>query len=168
VHFVRLQGQQRWWGKFRRLRVPALSILGRLGRLSNAGTADPGGFMRFLCLVMVDEEKLAALSKKEAQELDDISLDHDQKLRQSGKFLAAAALEPVRASKTVCVKDGKVLVTDGPFVETKEQVGGFILIDAKDLNEAIEIASKIPAGRELGSIVVRPVKELNHSGKPRP
>jgi hypothetical protein len=117
---------------------------------------------------MVDEKKLAALSKKEAQELDDTSLDHDQKLRQSGKFLAAAALEPVRASKTVCVKDGKVLVTDGPFVETKEQVGGFILIDAKDLNEAIEIASKIPAGRELGSIVVRPVKELNHSGKPRP
>jgi hypothetical protein len=123
--------------------------------------------MRFLCLVMVDEEKLAALSKKEAQELDDISLDHDQKLRQSGKFLAAAALEPVGASKTVRVKDGKLLVTDGPFVETKEQVGGFILIDARDLNEAIEVASKIPAGQELGSIVVRPVKELTHSGKPR-
>ena len=123
--------------------------------------------MRFLCLVVVDERKLAALSKNEAQALDDISLDHDEKLRQSGKFLAAAALEPVRASKLVRVKDGKVLVTDGPFAETKEQVGGFILIDAKDLDEAIALASKIPAGQRLGGIIVRPVKELTHSGKPR-
>jgi hypothetical protein len=122
--------------------------------------------MRFVCLVMVDEKKLAALSKKEAQELDDRSLDHDHKLQQSGKFLAAAALEPVRASKTVRAKDGKVVVTDGPFAETKEQVGGFILIEAKDLNEAIDLASKIPAGQQLGSILVRPVKELTHSGKP--
>ena len=124
--------------------------------------------MRFLCLVVVDEKKLAALSKKEAQELDDISLDHDEKLRKSGKFLAAAALEPARASKMVRVKDGKTLVTDGPFAETKEQIGGFILIDAKDLNEAIELASKIPAGQRLGGILVRPVKELTHSGTPRP
>lgn len=123
--------------------------------------------MRFLCLVVVDEEKLAGLSKKEAQELDDISLDHDEKLRKSGKFLAAAALEPVRASKLVRVRDGKVVVTDGPFAETKEQVGGFILIDAEDLDEAIEIASKIPPGQRLGGIIVRPVKELTHSGKPR-
>jgi len=123
--------------------------------------------MRFLCLVVVDEEKLAALPKREAQELDDISLDHDEKLRRSGNFLAAAALEPVRASKMVRVKDGKTLVTDGPFAETKEQVGGFILIDAKNLEEAIEIASSIPAGQRLGGILVRPVKELT-SGKARP
>lgn len=123
--------------------------------------------MRFLCLVVVDEEKLAALSKEESQELDDLSLDHDQKLRNSGKFLAAAALEPVRASKLVRMKDGKTIVTDGPFVETKEQVGGFILIDANDLDEAIALASRIPAGQRLGGIIVRPVKELTHSGKPR-
>jgi len=123
--------------------------------------------MRFLCLVMVDEEKLATLSKEEAQQLDDISLDHDQKLRDSGRFLAAAALEPVRASKLVRVKNGKSIVTDGPFVETKEQVGGFILIDARDMDEAIEIASRIPAGQRLGGIIVRPVKELTHSSKPR-
>ena len=124
--------------------------------------------MRFLCLVVVDEKKLAALSKKEAQELDDISLDHDEKLRRGGKFLAAAALEPVRASKMVRVKDGNVVVTDGPFAETKEQIGGFILIDAKDLNEAIEVASKIPAGQQLGGILIRPVKELTHSGTTHP
>jgi len=123
--------------------------------------------MRFLCLVMVDVEKLATLSKEEAQQLDDISLDHDQKLRDSGRFLAAAALEPVRASKLVRVKNGKSIVTDGPFVETKEQVGGFILIDARDMDEAIEIASRIPAGQRLGGIIVRPVKELTHSSKPR-
>ncbi|HVM74180.1 MAG TPA: YciI family protein [Candidatus Saccharimonadales bacterium] len=123
--------------------------------------------MRFLCLVLVDEEKLAGLSKKEAQELDDISLDHDGKLRKRGKFLAAAALESVRASKMVRVKEGKVQVTDGPYAETKEQIGGFILIDAKDLDEAIEIASQIPAGQRLGGILVRPVKELTHSGKAR-
>jgi hypothetical protein len=117
--------------------------------------------------VVVDEKKLAALSKKEAQELDDVSLDHDEELRKSGKFLAAAALEPVRASKMVRVKDGKVLVTDGPFAETKEQIGGFILIDAKDLDEAIELASEIPAGERLGGILVRPVKELTHSGTRR-
>lgn len=121
--------------------------------------------MRFLCLVVVDENKLAALAKKELQELDDISIDYDEKLRQSGKFLAAAALEPVRSSKIVRVKDGKALVTDGPFIETKEQVGGFILIDAKDLDEAVEIASEIPAGQRLGFIEVRPVKELTHSKK---
>ncbi|HTP68172.1 MAG TPA: YciI family protein [Dongiaceae bacterium] len=120
--------------------------------------------MRFLCLVMVDEKKLAALSQKESQHLDDISLDHDKKLRDSGKFLAAAALEPAHAGKTVRVKDGKIVITDGPFAETKEQVGGFILIDAKDLNEAVKLAAEIPAAQELGFVVVRPVKELSHSG----
>ena len=123
--------------------------------------------MRFLCLVVMDKTKLASLSKTEAQELDDVSLDHDHQLRQNGKFLASAALEPVSASKLVRMKDGKVLITDGPFAETKEQVGGFILIDAKDLEEAIDLASKIPAGQRLGGIIVRPVKELNHSRKPR-
>ena len=123
--------------------------------------------MRFLCLVVVDEDKLAALSKQEAQDLDDVSLDHDQKLRQGGRFLAAAALEPVRTSKLVRVKDGKVIVTDSPFAETKEQIGGFILIEAKNLDEAIEVASQIPAGRQLGGIIVRPVKELTHSESPR-
>jgi len=122
--------------------------------------------MRFLCLVVVDEQKLASLSPKERQHLDDISLDHDRKLQQSGNFLAAAALEPVRASKMVRVINDKVTVTDGPFAESKEQIGGFILIDAKDLQEAIELASRIPAGRRLGGILVRPVVELKHSGDP--
>jgi hypothetical protein len=80
-------------------------------------------------------------------------------LRKSGKYLAAEALQPVRTAKSVRVRDGKVTVTDGPFTETKELLAGFYLIDAGDLNEAIEIASKIPPAR-IGTIEVRPVRDL--------
>jgi hypothetical protein len=115
--------------------------------------------MKYLCMVIVDEKKLKAMSKTELQALDDESLAYDDTLRKHGHFLAAQALESVRAATTVRLQSGKVSVTDGPFAETKEQVGGFILIDAKDMSEAIQLASKIPAVR-LGAIEVRPVKEL--------
>jgi len=81
-------------------------------------------------------------------------------LRQSGMLLAAEPLYPVETATTVRVRNGKMTVTDGPFAETKEQLAGFYLIDARDLNEAIQVASKIPPARE-GSIEVRPVRELN-------
>jgi hypothetical protein len=84
------------------------------------------------------------------------------KLRRNGQFLAAAALQPVRNCKTVRVSNGKAFVTDGPFIETKEQVGGFILIEAKNLEAAVQVASSIPAA-QLGRIEVRPVKELRPS-----
>jgi len=119
--------------------------------------------MKYLCMVIVDEKKLHAMSKSEAQTLDDESLEYDHKLRQDGHFLAAQALEPVTSATTIRIRDGKVLVTDGPFAETKEQIGGFILMEAKDLNEAIELASRIPVVR-FGAVEVRPVKELVHSG----
>src|ERR671915_201397 len=81
-------------------------------------------------------------------------------LRRSGQLLAAEALEPVRTATTVRVRHGKVSVTDGPFAETKEQLAGFYLIEARDLNDAIQVAAKIPPARE-GSIEVRPVRELD-------
>jgi hypothetical protein len=118
--------------------------------------------MKYLCLVILDEKKLEAMSKSELEALDRESLAYDNTLRQSGHFLAAQALQPVKAAKTVRVQKGKATVTDGPFVETKEQVGGFILINAKDMNEAIDVASKIPVAR-LAAIEVRPVKELTPS-----
>src|SRR5215472_1777266 len=118
-----------------------------------------GGDMKYLCMVIVDEKKLKALSKNDSQALDDESLAYDETLRKGGHFLAAQALQPVKAATTVRVRNGKLSVTDGPFAETKEQIGGFILIEAKDLNEAIHLASKIPVLR-LGGIEVRPVKEL--------
>src|SRR5882762_2224422 len=118
--------------------------------------------MKYLCLISFDERKLDALSKSELATLDEESLAYDQTLRKSGHFIAAQALESARAATTLRVRNGKVSVTDGPFAETNEQIGGFILIEAKDLNEAIQLASKIPVIR-LGAIEVRPIKELTAS-----
>jgi len=115
--------------------------------------------MKYLCMVIVDEKKLDALSKGDAQALDDESLAYDRTLRESGHFLAAQALQSVSAARTVRLHNGKLSVTDGPFAETKEQVGGFILIEAKDLDEATQLAANIPA-LPLGAVEVRPVKEL--------
>jgi hypothetical protein len=120
--------------------------------------------MKFLCVVFVDEKKMAALSSSEAQSLDDASIGNDQTLRRSGHLLAAQALQPVRDATTVKVRKGKTVVTDGPFAETKEQVGGFLLIEAKDRDEAIQLISKVPVA-SYGSIEVRPVKELVASTK---
>ena len=115
--------------------------------------------MKYLCSVFFDEKNLDALSESASQALTDESLAYDQTLRDRGHFIAAQALERVSAATTVRIRNGKVSVTDGPFAETHEQIGGFILIEAKDLNEAIQLASKIPVIR-LGGIEVRPVKEL--------
>jgi hypothetical protein len=115
--------------------------------------------MKYLCMGIIDEKKLNAMSESDLQALDDESLAYDEKLRKGGHFLAAQALESVNAATMVRMRNGKVSVTDGPFAETNEQIGGFILIDARDLNEAIQLASHIPAVR-LGGVEVRPVKEL--------
>jgi len=115
--------------------------------------------MKYLCSVFFDEKNLDALSESASQALTDESLAFDQTLRDRGHLLAAQALEPVSAATTVRIRNGKVSVTDGPFAETHEQIGGFLLIEAKDLNEAIQLASKIPPIR-LGGIEVRPIKEL--------
>ena len=108
--------------------------------------------MKYLCLVYLDKEKWSAVSDRECANCG-------EGLRQSGQLLAAEPLHPVETATTVRVRNGKVSVTDGPFAETKEQLAGFYLIDARDLNEAIQVASKIPPARE-GSVEVRPVREL--------
>jgi hypothetical protein len=118
--------------------------------------------MKYLCLIFYDEKKLNALSEKEYESLVDESLDYDDVLRKGGHFVAAQALEPIHAASTVRLQSGKVSATDGPFAETNEQLGGFILIEARDLNEAIQLASRIPSVR-LGGVEVRPIKELTHS-----
>ena len=115
--------------------------------------------MKYLCMVFLDEKNLDAMSESASQALIDESLAYDQTLRDRGHFIAAQALEPVSTATTVRLRNGKVSVTDGPFAETNEQIGGFILIEAHDLNEAIQLASQIPVIR-LGGIEVRPVKEL--------
>jgi hypothetical protein len=109
--------------------------------------------MKYLCLVYLEEQKLHAVPDRECMACG-------TELRNSGLLLAAEALQPIGTAATVRVRNGKVSVTDGPFAETKEQLAGFYLIEARDLNDAIQVASKIPPGRE-GSIEVRPVRELN-------
>jgi len=118
--------------------------------------------MKFLFTIYHDERVLEALAKEEMQALVDSALDYDETIRQSGHYIASNALQPARTARTLRVREGKVLVTDGPFAETREQLGGFFLIEARDLDEACEIASRFPPAR-LGFIEVRPVRELTHS-----
>jgi hypothetical protein len=115
--------------------------------------------VRYLCLVYLDERTLNGLPKRDLEALVSETLDYGDTLRRSGHYVASNALQSVQTAMTIRVQDGRVLTTAGPFAETKEQLGGFILIEARDLNEAIRIASRIPPGR-LGCIEVRPVQEL--------
>ena len=109
--------------------------------------------MKYLCLVYLEHDKLHAVPDTECKAYGD-------GLRGTDVLVAAEALQPVDTATTVRLRNGKVSVTDGPFAETKEQLAGFYLIEARDLNDAIQIASKIPPARE-GSIEVRPVRQLN-------
>lgn len=109
--------------------------------------------MKYLCLVYLEKDKLHAVPDRDCKACGD-------GFRKSGVLMAAEALQPVETAATVRVRNGKVSITDGPFAETKEQLAGFYLIDARDLNEALNAAAKIPPARE-GSVEVRPVRELN-------
>jgi hypothetical protein len=115
--------------------------------------------MKYLCLVYDDERNLDAMSDGELEGLVAQCLAVDEEFRKSGQVIASEALQPVQTATTVRVRNGKVSTVDGPFAETKEQLGGFFLIDAQDLDEAIQVAAKIPSAR-LGSIEVRPIWDL--------
>ena len=115
--------------------------------------------MKYLCLVYVEENILNALPKTERKSLSDESMAFCDRLQKVGQLLAASPLHPVETATTVRTRDGKASTTDGPFAETKEQLGGFLMIDVRDLNDAVRIASNFPAAR-IGSIEVRPMKEL--------
>ena len=112
--------------------------------------------MRYMLLVYLDE---LALSEAERERCYTESVQLTQDLHASGNYLAAAPLHPTSTATSVQVRDGKRLVTDGPFAETREQLGGYYLIDAQDLDEAIGIAARIPVASR-GTIEVRPVIEL--------
>jgi hypothetical protein len=109
--------------------------------------------MKYLCLVYGEESKMAEVPEAEC-------LAYGEQLNNSGHHLGGEALESAQTATTVRVREGKVSVTDGPFTETKEQLAGFYLIEARDLNDAIRVASKIPPAR-VGAIEVRPIRELN-------
>jgi len=115
--------------------------------------------MKYLCLVYVEEKILHALPHEERVALSDESMAYCDRLQKIGQLLAASPLHPVETATTVRVREGKASTTDGPFAETKEQLGGFLMLDVPDLNDAIRIATHFPAAR-YGSVEVRPMKEL--------
>jgi hypothetical protein len=114
--------------------------------------------MRFLCMAYEEEGKLNRLSKSEWLGLRQETLDYVETLRDQGRLILTNALQSATRAATVRVRDGKLRVTDGPFAETKEQLGGFFLIEARDLQEAIGVAAKWPSAA-IGSIEVRPIEE---------
>jgi hypothetical protein len=109
--------------------------------------------MKYLCLVYLDEKRISEVPDSEC-------LAFSERIKASGQRVAAEALQGVHTATTVRVRNGKVSMTDGPFAETKEQLAGFYLVDAENLDQAVELAAKIPPAR-IGSIEVRPVRELN-------
>lgn len=115
--------------------------------------------MKYACLVYYDEKEVGALSGGAWASLVGECIAYGESIRSSGHFAGGESLQSVDAATTVRVRDGKVTTTDGPFAETKEQLAGFYLIEARDLNEAIQVAARIPPAK-LGSIEVRPVREL--------
>jgi hypothetical protein len=122
--------------------------------------------MKYLCIVYAEEHAFDALSESELVSLDESSLANDEELRRSGHLIVAQALQPVATATTVRVRNGRMSATDGPFAETTEQLGGFVFIEARDLNEAIEIAGRMPMAK-VGSVEVRPVLDLVHKVQDR-
>ena len=111
--------------------------------------------MKYLCLVYLDENRLGELPDADC-------VAYDASIRASGHCIASEALQSVQTATTVRVRNGRLTITDGPFAETKEQLAGFYLIEARDLNEAIQIAQKIPPAR-VGSIEVRPIRPIRET-----
>ena len=116
--------------------------------------------MRYLCLIYDEEKKLAAMSKSDSDAFMGEYFQFTEDIKKSGHYIGGEALQPVQTATTVRVRKGKTSTTDGPFAETKEQLGGYYLIKARDLNDAIQVASKIPSAR-LGSVEIRPIMEFD-------
>jgi hypothetical protein len=112
--------------------------------------------MKYLLLIYENEASWAGLSEAEQGKVFQEYMDYTKRIRTSANYLAGEALQPVASATTVRVKNGKTLTTDGPFAETREQLGGFYMVEARDLDEAIGLAAGIPGAR-TGSIEVRPI-----------
>ncbi|WP_022964399.1 YciI family protein [Halopseudomonas pelagia] len=115
--------------------------------------------MKYLALVYYQESLINAMTEQEWHDLNQQCIRCVESLTQKGNYLAGQALQPVSNATTVRVRDGETIISDGPFAETKEQLAGFYMLDARDLNEALQLASHIPPAR-LGSVEVRPIREL--------
>jgi hypothetical protein len=115
--------------------------------------------MKYLCLIYDEEKKIHTMPKAEMDAFMGEYFAFTEGIRKSGHYLNGNPLQPVQTATTVRVRNGKVSTTDGPFAETKEQLGGYYLIEAKNLDDAIQVASRIPSAK-LGSVEVRPIMEM--------
>jgi hypothetical protein len=116
--------------------------------------------MKYLCLIYENEKAWESMPPAESEAIMNEYFSFTEDIRKSGKYVAGEALQPTPTATTVRVRNGKVSTTDGPYVETKEQLGGFYLIEAKDLNEALQVAARIPSAR-YGGVEVRPVVDFS-------
>lgn len=114
--------------------------------------------MKFICLGYLDESRFEHLSEAEWEVLVEECFAYDDELRRGGHFLGGEALQGARSAVTLRRRDGEVIVTDGPFAETKEQLGGILLLEARDLNHAIQLMSRHP-GVGVGPFEIRPADE---------
>jgi hypothetical protein len=116
--------------------------------------------MRYLCLIYENERLWESMPKEQADAIFGEYFAFTEDIKKNGQHLGGEALQPTQTATTVRVRNGKISTTDGPFAETKEQLGGYYLVNARDLNDAIQIAAKIPAAR-TGSVEVRPIVEFD-------
>ena len=121
--------------------------------------------VRYLCLIYMDEMQLAALPEAETSALNARHLEFNEEILESRHFIEAEALQSPSASACVRIRHGRMVLTDGPYMETKEMVAGFYLIEARDLNVAIQVVSRIPSA-SLGAVEVRPCRDLEVHGVP--
>ncbi len=119
--------------------------------------------MKYLCLIYENEKGWEEMPKDQADAAMGEYFAFTDSIKKSGQYVAGDALHPTHTATTVRVRNGKTLTTDGPFAETKEQLGGYYLIDAKNLDEAIQVAARIPSAR-WGSIEIRPVVDFSQAG----
>jgi hypothetical protein len=115
--------------------------------------------VQYLCLIYEDEKEWQKMPKVETDKVMNEFFAYTQSIKSSGNYAGGNALQPSHTATTVRVRNGRVATTDGPFAETKEQLGGYYLLEARDLNEAIQLAARIPGAR-LGAVEVRPVAEV--------
>lgn len=116
--------------------------------------------MRYLCLIYEDEEWWEKATEADMQKGMAEYTTFTENIKKNGNYVGGEALQPTKTAKSVRVRNGKISTTDGPYVETKEQLGGYYLINAKDLNDAVQVASRIPGARN-GTVEVRPIMEFD-------
>ena len=118
--------------------------------------------MKYICLGYYDPKKVAAMTEDERNAMFDECFEYDDHLRANGHFAGGEALQPAETALTVYWKNGKVVTTDGPYAETKEQLGGIQVLEARDLNHAVQLISQLPGFKYgLGPIEIRPAADLN-------